>query len=161
VTLSPRQAEIFFDRLFSAPEIQREFKNTEVTIEQSKEALDRIFDELRLTKLQILVKRPNPDGPESAEAILERVLNQQKARQYQMELTAERGKELQPSPQTRALAEVAVSNGFVEAEGTDNSNHKVTLNTKDHPVQRIFAFDYVKAFADWLVERAAELIKYL
>ena len=48
IRFSPLDAEKFFTNLFKDVRISRRFRNIEVSVEQSKEALDAILDEMQL-----------------------------------------------------------------------------------------------------------------
>jgi hypothetical protein len=107
----PKRAEKFFQRLFDT-KLPRGSPAVEVTVIPEDDTLDKIYAIPRLRKLEIFLKRPNPDdNAEAAARILGR-LERQGARSQKLELNkAATIKTLKPDAETKRLAALAAENG--------------------------------------------------
>jgi Domain of unknown function (DUF4747) len=117
------------------PELIERFGMVDVTIIPSSEALETIFSMEGLAKLRIHVARPNPDDNYLTHtAVLER-LRRQHAQSMDIEYSKERSADkLEPDQETRALAEIAATNGFVNGDGKGPNNEPRHESTKGHPM---------------------------
>lgn len=129
--LSPGYAETLMNRLFQNSEIVKRFGQVDVTVESSQEVVDRILAIPALTKLEIVLKRPNQDDSGLAARILER-LERQHVRRLTETLTAVRQEPLQPDAETVNLMKLAQSNGSIRADGWEE-DRRVEESTLPHP----------------------------
>ncbi|HJU70363.1 MAG TPA: DUF4747 family protein [Paucimonas sp.] len=132
-TLSAGQVGKMLNILFSHVEILHEFGQVEVTVLPEREQLELILSIYQLNKLTIEVTRPNPDELGAAQARVFTRLGNLKARKAKYELTAESGESITPDDETKQIALVAASNGFVIGHGRDRAGLIVTESTKDKP----------------------------
>lgn len=132
----PIRAEAFFSRLLSADHLPATAPkaNVEVTVMPEDDALETILKLPTLRRLEILVKRPNPDYNEQEFREVMRDLEEQGAGSRRTELVRAPGtSSLIPNDKTRKLAEVGAANGYVKGEGNDANGRPVIESTKDHP----------------------------
>lgn len=132
--LSPNRALLMFGRLFDLY-IDQDGPEVEATVLPEEETLNKIFAIPKLRRLEIFVKKPNADDVgDEAKRILAR-LEKEGARSQKTELVkAAKKKSLEPSAETRKLAEVAAAgNGYVTGDGKDATGKKVHESTAEHP----------------------------
>jgi len=122
-----RRAEKFFTQLFE--HLPEGIETVDITLIPDEGSVDAILTLPKLRFLKIHVTRPNPeDLTDEFNAVMEK-LNAQKARTFVQELyKAPRVESLIPDEETRTLAHVASTNGFVEGKSRD-----VQDSTKSHP----------------------------
>ncbi len=132
-SLSPRSALMFLDNLLNSDELVQKYGSASVSLVSDKDQLDAVIGMHRLRKLEILVKRPNPDDLGSYDAIMERRLLDQGAASVRVEYEASAHETIKPDENTRKLAESATRNGLVKAEGSDATGRRVVRSTDDHP----------------------------
>jgi len=127
------RAQKFFSTLFEEQLLGAETPEVAVTVIPSHEALDRIYAIPRLRRLEIYVLRPNPDDlAEDQQRLLDRLLKQG-AKSQTLELVKKaKVKTITPDDETKRLAAIAVENGHVTGEGSDDGK-PILESTKDHP----------------------------
>jgi hypothetical protein len=130
--LSPHRAKRMFDRLFE--DSPPDFPEVDVTVIPEEETLEKIFAIKRLRKLEIFIKRPNPDDlGEDYRRIMDG-LEEEGARSQKIEkVKAAKKPTLTPNADTKRLAEIASTNGYVSGEGKDESGTSVFESTEEHP----------------------------
>jgi hypothetical protein len=138
-TLSPGMAKTLVERFLTSPELVRRHGSAVVSIEPDRETLGKIFAMPTLKSITLEVAPPNALG--RMERKLLRYLADQNATRYTQQLATTEPDGLQLSAETREVAEVAQSNGYVAARGLDENNHAVSLSTLDHPFQQRIDFD--------------------
>lgn len=129
-----QRAQRLFSRLFARENLEEDDPEVSVTVVPSHEALEKIYSIPRLRFLEIFVIRPNADDVTSdANRLLDRLVAQgAKSQNLQLEKKAKE-KTLKPDEQTKALAEIAATNGHVTGEGKDADGKPIMESTKDHP----------------------------
>jgi hypothetical protein len=133
--LSPKRAKRMFDRLFE--DLPTDLPEVDVTIIPEEETLEKIFAIKRLRKLEIFIKRPNPDDLGDEYKRIMDLLEDEGARSQRIEkVKAAKKPTLTPTEETRKLAIIASTNGYVSGEGKDESGTPVFESTKDHPKTR-------------------------
>ncbi len=158
--ISPNNAKRLVSGLCSADEIVREFGDTQVIIESSRETIYKILKIPQLSKLTIKTVRPNPDdiGGPSMEAEVYRRMEEQGVQKQEQIMTAGRNGSITPSPETQGLMEVSVSNGMVIGEGYDD-DQKVVESTKDHPHILTATYDpKIDSLLETMLKWALEMI---
>lgn len=132
-TLSPNILKSFLDRLFAQDDIASKYGEIEVSIISDEEKLMEILNLHQLTHLEIILKRPNPDGLGSYdEEILER-LNSQHAKKAVISYDAIAGQSLEPDETTKRTAFVAAQNGEVHGKGKNEMGQSIQISTAHHP----------------------------
>ena len=124
---------MFLDRLLNSDELVEKYGSVSVSLVSDRDQLDSVIGLYRLRKLEILVKRPNPDDFGSYDAIMEKRLLDQGASSVKVEYDASANETIRPDQGTRDLALSATRNGWVKAEGTDASGRSISKSTEDHP----------------------------
>lgn len=156
-SFSPSMAEKFFRRLFAENAIRKEFPDVELTIEQSSETLDEIFQIHRLRTLQIVIKRPNPNDGEIEEEI-ERQLEEERVDVLEQEIKSKEDKEgLKPSQRTKVLSNIALSNGYVYGFGHDHEGNRKELKTENKPRVHEGAYRTGQTYSSAFTELAEEV----
>ena len=129
------RAEKLFMELFSEESLGPDAPEVSVTVVPSHEALRKIYAIPRLRRLEIFVLRPNPDDlAKEQQRLLDRLLKQG-ARSQNLELRKKaKVKTITPDEETKILAQIASTNGYVTGEGKSADGKKPILeSTKDHP----------------------------
>lgn len=130
--LSPKRAKRIFDRLFE--NLPPDLPEVDVTVIPEEESLERIFAIKRLRKLEIFIQRPNPDDLGDEYKRIMSALEQEGARSQKIEkIKAAKKLTLTPSDETKTLAIIASTNGYVSGEGKDESGTSVFESTEEHP----------------------------
>jgi len=145
--ITPNLMMTFLNGMFYNKKIRKHFGDVDVSIESSKEAIQRILSIPRLTKLEIKYSRPNADDLSSLE---ERVLarfDSQNIRRLDQVATTTDKEGIKPDEETKALLNVARSNGSVIGHGYAG-DEKVILSTEEHPLTD--SIDYDPDFEDKL-----------
>ena len=120
-------------RLFSHSDIIERYGEVEVNVESEKESIQQILSIPSLTKLTVNVSLPNPDDLSShTEQALAR-MNQQHAQKVRTTWTGNKDGSITPDDDTKGFMELALSNGYIKAEGYADTQ-KVVESTSNHPV---------------------------
>ena len=132
--LSPSRALTIFDRLLSAEVLGAQAENVDVTVVPEDDALSYVLGFSRLDRVEILIKRPNPDDltPEAYEVLEE--LREQNAKRQEIILTrAPQTDGLELNEKNDQYARVASVNGHVTTRGRDADGEPDTRSTKQYP----------------------------
>lgn len=130
--LSPAELARSLYKMFNVSQMRERFGEVNIVTEQTSEQLARILKIEVLSKLEIFINLPNPDDLSGLEARVQERLRRQQARKYREEFTSKDG--LLPDEETVATMHVALSNGFVKAEGREDGR-RVSESTQNHPVR--------------------------
>jgi len=163
-SFSPNTVFKIFLEFFQRAEVIKEFGAAEITVEQDRDKLERIFKMYRIQSLAIEYTRPNPDDDddERAEKAVEEKLRLQKIKKVETVYKAEHNEGIEPDKNTIALSRLALSNGHVEAKGWDEAGKKVEENTAKHPWVESFKEEPQKMnLADWLPKIVVDIVKKL
>jgi len=121
--------------LFSEKDIKKKYGRVDLTAEATHEVIKKIISIPRITKLNIKFNRPNDDD---FGAVEERVLGRFKKQNIMNfnQISTTRDEEgIKPDDETKALMNIAKSNGMVRAEGYDQGK-KIIHSTQEHPIIR-------------------------
>lgn len=152
-------AETIFSNIFNNVDSEN-FNQIEVTVEPDKSTLDKIFKIPTIRHLEIEIVRPNPDDHSDDERKLLERLENQRARKMDVCLTSNRDDSIKPDNETKILAKVASSNGYVKASGRNHQDEPITLSTKDTPwIERASYDAKQQLYSEVLIETAAEMHK--
>lgn len=104
-----------------------------VTVVPMNDSIERLLSMDRVTKLIVKLSRPNPDDMEEllAAEMLDR-LERQHSRSMEVVLTAAPRESIEPDPETRKIAQIALTNGWVKTEGKHHGEKQIR-STKSHP----------------------------
>jgi hypothetical protein len=159
-TLGLSTAATIFKNIFNKTNFEK-FKQIEVTIEPDKKTLDDIFKIASIRYLEIELVRPNPDDHFDEEKRLLERLEKQNARKMDVYLTSSHNASIKPDNETKMLARIASSNGYVKASGKDNTDKPITLSTQDIPWVENMSYDTkLQQHTEALIKIAARMHKY-
>ncbi|HMO28592.1 DUF4747 family protein [Enterovirga sp.] len=129
-----KRAERFFARLFSKETLGHEFPEVSVTAIPEDDTIQKILSIPRLRRLEIHLRRPNPDDLSDDVARILAELEEQGAKSQDIILTkAPKIDSLTPNEETVKLAKVAAENGYVRGRGASNDGTVLDESTKEHP----------------------------
>jgi hypothetical protein len=160
--ISPRGAQTLFSSLFSKRIIFDEFGTVDTIIETDKDSLSRIYQIPKLTRLEIHLTRPNPDDLNHNKQRLLKRFETQRARSWQQNFSSPRGEGLIPDSETKALMELAQSDGKVYAVGYGPENDKIEESTEAYPLkQRTYYHPKLQSLQDVFIAEAKTLLQQL
>jgi len=131
--ISPKGMKALLDRLFSTDLIQEKIGQVDIEVESTKELIQKILNIPRITKLKIDFSFPNPDDLSGSGMKVMRRFKKQNIRRHKQESSSTHDDGIKADDETKALMDVALSNGKVEAVGYDGER-KIELSTVDHPL---------------------------
>ena len=150
--------ERYLKKIFSSREISAKFNKVELTVIPQSETLEQIWKISKLTNLDLMVRRPNPDFFDAEERAVYERMDAQNMAEVNYEYKAVPGCSIEPDATTKTLAKIAAHNGLVTAVGRDAKGKKVIESTKNHPMietgsyfqNQINAADYFISLVDVL-----------
>jgi len=159
-SITPSMAKKLLESLFCDENIKKKFGLIDVEIETSIEAIEKILKIPKITKLEITFSRPNDDDlAEEEQRFIARMANQ-KARKIELKLTSDKVVGLIPDDQTKAMMNVAISNGDVTAEGYEGEN-KVSESTVEHPFEHREKYDTaLQTFSAAMINVSSNILGY-
>lgn len=140
-TISHGIVASFFKRLFEEPEIVETYGSINIDVVCDHKGLDSILRIHQLKRLEITVKRPNPDDWADAERRVLEKLDAQNANKIEQKMTCITGQSIKPDNDTKVLAKVALSNGKVKGDGVDENGETVEYSTIDYPKTERMMYD--------------------
>ena len=130
---SDNSALTLFSKLADNLAIRQKYGDVQLTVVQSKEALDRIFSLPTIKSISITIQKPNADiFADDFEEQIEAHLLQTHSKKVTISYEAEPGGSVVPTAEIRTISSVALENGNVEVKGRDESG-AVSLSSNDHP----------------------------
>jgi Domain of unknown function (DUF4747) len=134
----------------------------EVTVEPEVDSVASIFKIPYIHELKIELVRPNPDDHQDAERELLERLEKQQAKKMTVSLTSSRSESLKPDEDTKILAKVAASNGYVYASGRDSSDQPIVRSTREMPWIEHAVYDSnLQSANEVLYQTAAQMHKQI
>lgn len=160
-SISPNKITDFLSDLLNDPRIllESDFPQVAVTLYQDRSQIEEIFRTLQVHQLRIMIKRPNGDTPDDAGPSIEEEFEDQNIAEYFIQQKAVKGKRLDPDRRTVRYMEEAVTNGFVEATGSDAQEITRTVNTKSKPLIEPVRFDGELPYSDFILREAEKLLR--
>ena len=155
-SLSPNYVLRLLERLFADKEIKKEFGDVDLTVEPSVETVRQIFKMPKLTSLEVVIKRPNPDDHADEEADFLKRMRKQNAKRAEQKWVASSGDSLVPDEETKAWARIGEHNGVVKAVGVNSNGKRVRISTEEHPAILSDNYDPKKELADSCFLRLTE-----
>jgi Domain of unknown function (DUF4747) len=133
-TISPTRAKRIFDRLLSPPILGLDAEMVEVTVIPEDDALSQVLGLARLDRVDILVKRPNPDDISDVAAAVMADLLEQNAKSEERILSRASGTDgIELNDENMIRARVAANNGYVSSAGRDEDGEPDKRSTKEYP----------------------------
>ncbi len=140
-SIGPRSAERFFDRLLNDPHIAEEYGRVDVTHIPEVDALSKALKLRHKERIELTVKRPNPDDHADAERqVLER-MRAQNVELYEQKYKAVHGQSIEMDNDLSTMAYVSAKNGSFYVKGKDESFRPVEFSTVNHPLKIIEYYD--------------------
>tara|TARA_R110000803_G_scaffold69317_1_gene131615 strand:- start:3054 stop:3899 length:846 start_codon:yes stop_codon:yes gene_type:complete len=134
-TLSPNVVKDYFEEVLQQTAILSRFGGAEVSVVADHDQLDEIFKFDRLTRVKMLIRRPNSDHEsDDFERDVLAEMAAEGVRQLEIERVAIEGTSMRPSDRTRAYAKVAAQNGEVRTHGIEDGATK-TKSTDNIPLR--------------------------
>lgn len=160
-TIGPSTVAAIFERIFLDPSLER-FGEIEVTVEPDKNEVAEIFNIPFIHHLKIELLRPNPDDHDGDERKFLKRLEKQGAKKMQVALISTRNDILSPDEDTKRLAQVAASNGYVSASGRDLNDQPIERSTKNAPWIESFPYNSdIQTSNDVLLDAAHKMHRQL
>lgn len=132
-TFGPNSAERFVERLFNQESIIEKYGKVDVThipeINELSEALRIPTKE----KIEMVIKRPNPDDHATTEARVMRRMNACNVELYEQNFKATSGQSIEMDADMEAMAHISAKNGSFYMKGKDLNSRPVEFSTKTHP----------------------------
>jgi hypothetical protein len=134
-----------------------------VTVCQSQDALESIFNLAVLKKIEIVIDTPpNPDDLGDFDEEIEARMKQQNATKLVVEYESESEEGLQPDATTKALANLAIVNGKVKGRGKNTRGKADRINTAEHPFVKVISWiPRVEDIYSALVRGGKEVVRAL
>lgn len=136
--IGPTLVKKLFEGLFSHDTIKQKYGDVDVILEPSREKLEEILSIYNLKQLQMRITKPNPDDPDEFEHKVFERMELENVDSFDYNL---RGKFIDPDQETKLLARVAASNGYVKGLGRDEEDRRTEESTVDHPLQDRVDYD--------------------
>lgn len=132
-SFGPKNAERFFNRIFSHQSIIDKFGNISVT---HIPAINKLSEALKIPvkeRIEMVIKRPNPDSHAEAER---KVMERMKARNvgiYEQKYKASRGESITMDEELETMAYISSKNGHFYIKGKDANSKPQEYSTEKHP----------------------------
>ena len=130
---SPGSAEKLFDTILNSFELQKEFGDVTVLVDQAIESITRIMKLQMKSKIFIRITRPNGDDLTEARAKMISRLEDQNVKIYDETLSGGRGGNIKPDEDTKTMMKIARTDGYVVAIGRNANDEHEEISTKKHP----------------------------
>lgn len=164
-SISHNAVKRLLETIFANSKVKDRFPLVNVVIEPDADSVEKIFSIPHLHRLTVEVLRPNPgEGFTAREAReVEDLLMEQKAASLVMTLKHAPGQSLEPNKEVQKLTRVAKSYGRAVAEGRNEKNRPVKIDTDDHPITVDFDYDKKSktSFIDQMLAAARDAVKKL
>lgn len=132
-TFGHTNAVTLFERLFNDPKLDNKFGVVDVTAMPCMNELSEALGMERLEKLDLRIRRPNPDDQSDAEKEVLKRMNTLNVAEQKQEYKAITGSSIKPDRELKILAGIAAKFGEVTARGKDKLSRPVEFITSKHP----------------------------
>lgn len=132
-TMGPSIAAGFLQQLFDDVSRKHGIPPVEVTVKPDEAAVDEVLSIHRITKLIFEFKRPNADDAGDVEQRIMQRMEQRNIDRIREEMTSSDPEGIEPDDELKLEAQVAASNGHVEAKGYDAVGMPATESTRTKP----------------------------
>lgn len=131
--ITPNSLLRFFRKVSDQLEILQKYNSAKVSIVQSTEGLDELFNLKKINEIKITILKPNSDiFADDFEAKVEAHLAETHAQKLILTYDAEPGQSIVPGKEIRAVSNAALENGSVQVKGRDEKG-AVTRSTEEFP----------------------------
>ena len=147
-TVSIKSVQKIMQKIFDAVK-PNDIDEISVFVVSRNNAIEKILEIERLTKIEIALEMPNPDDLDDAKKKILEEIERMRAKKLKTEITIARGETtLLLDDRYRAMAELAKDNGYVNAVGKEDGV-RVERSSKDYPQEITFELlpDESSAFA--------------
>jgi hypothetical protein len=130
--LTPRNAGVLFERLFSAQKLIDEFGEVAVTVLPTSDSVSEIMNDPGLRAIHLVIYAPNPDTGRDAEREFRDRLEHMRVRRLEQLVVAKAKASIQPDSELIESATVASTNGRVDATVV-REGRSIKLSTTETP----------------------------
>lgn len=138
--ISPNSILSLCRNLFSEKSIMEEFGQVDISLEATDQVIKQILSIPRITNLSINFTRPNNDDTTGHRDAIQKRIEAQNLRSLKQTLTTTDKEGILPDEETKALMEIARSNGHVTATGYAGKK-KIEYSTTRHPIKKRMKYD--------------------
>ncbi|WGO97842.1 DUF4747 family protein [Saccharophagus degradans] len=132
-SFGPTNMERFVSRLFQQEEIEKIYGKIDVT---HVPAVDTLVDALKIPRkerIDIFVKRPNPDDHAEAERRVMERMNARNIESFEQSYKVVPGQSIEVDEELETMAHIAAKNGSFAIKGKDHRSKPISYSTKQHP----------------------------
>lgn len=133
-SLGPNNAVKFFSNLFNQDSVREKFGRVDVTHIPAIDELDKAFSMPRKEKIEMVIKRPNPDDHAKTE---QRVMERMKAinvSTYEQTYKAEKGQSIDMDNDLKTMSYISAKNGHFSIKGKGINDRPEEYSTAKHPL---------------------------
>lgn len=160
-SFGPSNAERFVQHLLNIPEIVEKYGEVNVTHVPDH---DKVSDALKLKhkeKIELLVKRPNPDNHAKAEKKVMQRMGAMNVESFSQTYKAVQGESIDLDKDLETMAHISAKNGSFKIKGKDETFKPVSYSTENYPLQDKNYYDPAVELAFDLFSRVAIRLKDL
>lgn len=132
-SLSPNLLKKFFEGA-AETSVLAEFGEFDVTVIPQSGSTNTLFSLPRISKIELEIKKPNPDDLAGLDGRVEERLKKLQAKKAILGYIEEDSKGLKPDEELKSLAKVAALNGKVVVKGRNEKNEVVSKSTENTPL---------------------------
>lgn len=158
-SLGPKNAERFVDRLFNVNEIIEKYGKVDVTHVPEEDALADAIKLYHKDRIEMTIKRPNPDSQADAEARVMRRMQARNVEIYEQSYKAIQGESIKMDNDLEVMAHISAKNGIFYVKGKDENSKPIEFSTSKHPLKIKEYYDPDNESAFELFSRITEGLK--
>jgi len=136
-----RSASTLIDRVLNDPYLANRFGKIDVTPIPSVDKLNKALGMKKLERLDLIIRRPNPDEQSAAEQEVLKRMNDLNIAEQEQEYKAIPNKSIKIDKELKILSNIAAKFGSVLAKGRDEEDRPIEYKTSEHPWKDKFYFD--------------------
>ncbi|MEK0158278.1 DUF4747 family protein [Pseudoalteromonas piscicida] len=129
--LTPKLATEFFNKLLNDPRLREEFGEVNVTHQPEENVVDEIIKLPSKRKLEMTITRPN--ALKEAERKFLKIMNKRKVQKIEETLHAAPDESIEVDEELEQSIKIAAKYGHVKANGKNEKDERVTIDTNDTP----------------------------
>jgi hypothetical protein len=150
-TFGHSNAATLIDRLFNDQKLEADFGKVDVISIPCMDELEKALGMEKLERLDMKIRRPNPDDQSDAEKEVLKRMNALQVEEQKQEYKAIPGHSIEPDKTLKILAKIAAKFGHVHAKGKDQQSRPVEYTTSKHPWKD-------KLYYDPVIENAFDML---
>jgi len=133
--LSPNFVEKYFDRALTWTEVSTTFGTVQADIIKDYDGVDGLLNLPNIKEIRFIIKRPNPDDiDENLASVIEEMLADQNADEYEEVWRAKGRDYLEPSDRSFKMGAIAAENGSVDVKNVQSGVTK-SHSTNEMPLK--------------------------